>query len=210
VFTCWERLPDGRPEPKKDLLAPSAKLSSHQRASRRRVDATSRGGGMIDATMIRKLAVWSLIVGVWAGSGLAPALATTGSQLREGLRARAEWCDNRETNIAKDYAANSDPADDAGWAASKRALGADSKMEADCEGHDDYVDALLASWHAQTSHHDGEDWKPKMDLANSLLNQCVTANAGKDRGTQCATELKANAQRATNWGSPTDELNHHL
>jgi hypothetical protein len=41
-----------------------------------------------------------------------------------------------------------------------------------------------------------------MDLANSLLNQCVTQNAGKDRATQCAAELKANAQRATTWGSP--------
>ncbi len=156
---------------------------------------------MIDATTIRKLAVWSFLFGLCAGSAPTPALATTGSQLRGAVN-RSEWCIDHENIIPKDYAAHSDPTDDAGWAASKKALGADYKMEQDCDGHDDYVNAYLASWHAQTLHHEGKDWKARMDLANSLLNACVAANAGKDRATQCAAELKANDQRATTWGAP--------
>jgi len=157
---------------------------------------------MMNPTMIRTLAICSFLVGLFAGAGIAPASADIRSQLQE-VRDRRDWCLSHETNIAKDYAANSDPTSDAGWAASKKALSNDDRSEQSCDGHDDYVNAYLASWHAQTLHHDGEDWKAKMDLANSLLNQCVTQNAGKDRATECAAALKANAQRASTWGSPT-------
>jgi len=155
---------------------------------------------MINPLMIRMLAAGSFLIGLYAGTGLAPASATIRTQLEE-TRRLGEWCANHETNIAKDYAANSDPTDDAGWAASKKALRTDDKMEQGCDGHDDYANAYLASWQAQTLHHDGEEWKAKMDLANSLLSQCATANAGKARGTQCAADLKANTQRATTWGA---------
>jgi len=193
-----------RREEKKSSSAAERKFSIVFGPDGARGAAPIEGSGMMNRTTLRTLAICSLLAGLFAGTGLAPASADLRSQLQE-VRDRRDWCVNRETNVAKDYAAHSDPTDDAGWAASKKALNTDYKSEQLCDGQDDYVNAYLASWQAQTLHHDGEDWKAKMDLANSLFNQCVTQNAGKDRGTECAAALKANAQRATAWGSPAPQ-----
>jgi hypothetical protein len=146
------------------------------------------------------LALATVLAGFGGLRPATPASATVRTQMDE-VRRLGEQCAAHETKIPKDYAANSDPSDDAGWTASEKALRDDAKLEKGCDGKDDYVNAYLASWHAQILHHQGQDWKAKLDEANSLLSDCAAKNTDKMKAAQCDADLKANNQRATTWGA---------
>ncbi len=153
---------------------------------------------MIKSAAICKLALSAVCVGLFAAAAVTPAHATLRSGMDQ-VRKMGAWCAAHETNIADDYTANSAPADDAAWSDSVKAYNKDYNAEQNCDGHDDYVNALLASWDAQILHHQGQDWKTKMDTANQLLGQCATQFSGTDKGTKCAADLKANTQLQTAW-----------
>jgi hypothetical protein len=150
-------------------------------------------------TSIQALTLCSILAGSAPAGAIAPAGATIRTQMDE-IRNRGELCASKETKIPKDYAANSDPTDDAGWTASEKALRDDTDLAKNC-AKDDYVNAYLMSWHAQLLHHQGQDWKAKLDEANTLLSDCAANNADKAKAAQCGTDLKANNQRATTWGT---------
>jgi hypothetical protein len=137
---------------------------------------------------------------LYALATIAPAPADLRSSMDE-TRRRGAWCAEHEKNVADAFATHADPADDPGWAASLKSYDRNSRAEQECDGHDDYVNAYLAAWQGQILHHQGSEWKTKMDLANQLLDQCATKNAGTPRGDQCAADLKANTVRMTSWQS---------
>jgi len=150
-------------------------------------------------TSIQALTLCTIVTGSAVASVAAPAAADIRTQMDE-VRNRGELCASKETKIPKDYAANSDPTGDAGWTASEKALRDDTDLAKGCV-KDDYVNAYLKSWHAQVLHHQGQDWKAKLDEADALLSDCAAKNPDKAKATQCDADLKANNQRATTWGA---------
>jgi hypothetical protein len=46
-----------------------------------------------------------------------------------------------------------------------------------------------------------DDWKAQMNLANQLLEKCVTRHYGTGEGAQCQTDLETNIHRKVAWSS---------